>query len=61
MDIDYGCNDNDPESIIAVILDNGQTAQLIVSELNKLGFNITKKSEIIAPQPTSGELIGAWK
>lgn len=43
-DIDYGCND-DPASIIAVILDNAQTAELIMSELDKLGYIILKKSE----------------
>lgn len=45
LNIDYGCNADDPESIIAVILDNAQTAELIISELDKLGYIIISKSE----------------
>lgn len=42
-EIDYGINADDPESIIGVILDNGQTAQFIMKELEALGFEIVRK------------------
>lgn len=48
-DIDYGCNANDPEGIIAVILDNAQTAAKIISELDALGFAIISKEPTRTP------------
>lgn len=47
-DIDYGVNATDPESIIAVILDNAQTALLIMNELASLGFAIVPKDLSVA-------------
>lgn len=43
-DIDYGCNADDPESAIAVILDNAQTATRVMHELDGLGFEIVCKA-----------------
>lgn len=47
-DTDYGVNETDPESIIAVILDNAQTALLIMNELAALGFAIVPKDASVA-------------
>lgn len=47
-DRDYGCNANDPENIIAVILDNAQSASEIVKELDSLGFVIVSRAMVSA-------------
>lgn len=46
VDRDYGCNADDPTSVIAVILDNAGTANEIMTELDDLGFSVVRKDEI---------------
>lgn len=42
-DTDYGVNADDPESIIACILDDAERAKYIISELDSLGFVVAPK------------------
>lgn len=43
-DIDYGCNADNPEDVIATILDDAGTAHKIMNELNRLGFQIVRRT-----------------
>lgn len=42
MSEDYGVNANDPEGLIACVIDNGEQASKIMKVLSDYGFKIVK-------------------